>query len=104
MLHRARVASLLGVKHIVGIPAKHLPCGLQKNAFWCGQDALKREAGIVNPVLAAHKISTHQRTIYPRKHMVMHQVDLAENRAHLPNFRDESRWKCGERDIALFEV
>ncbi len=36
--------------------------------------------------------------------MIVHGVDFAEGRPHLPNLAHKSRWQRGKRNVALFQV
>ena len=65
---------------------------------------LKRNSGIVNPILTAHQILSDQRTIHPGQHVIVQRIYLTKSGAHLARFGNKSRRQSGEGDEALFQV
>src|SRR6266700_4792463 len=104
MFHCAYVAPLLGRKNVVGVAAKTLPGGFEKNAFRRRQDPLQREASIVNSVFTANEVGSNQWAVHPRQHVIVQRVDLAERRSHLANFGHEARGQRSESYVALLEI
>src|SRR5262245_57484452 len=107
MRDRAQITLVVRLKDqfvaFTGVAAKDLSSGRQKNAFRKGDDALDRDSGVVNAVLAANQVLRDQRTVYPWQDMVVHRVHFAERRSHLAHLGDEALRERREGDIAFLE-
>ena len=101
--HVCQVATLGGSEEIPRLPAVHLGRGLQEQDRIDDQ-AREREPGVVDAVLAAHQVLGHERAVGPGHHVVVHLVDLAERRPHLPDLQQQVGGQRRERDEALLHA
>ena len=104
MCHSTYIASIRRREHVGRVAAKHLPRSFKEDALGSRQNALHREPGVINAVLAADQVRTHQRTIHPGQHVIVHHVDLTKCGSHLADFRHESSRQCREGNVAFLEI
>src|SRR5207249_8889637 len=69
-----------------------------------GQNALKVNANVINPILAANQIAGYYGTIHPGKHVIVHQIDLAKRSPHFSDLSHQSSRERGKGDVPLFEI
>src|SRR6266496_1657117 len=99
MRHGADIAAVFSMKDVASIAAKYLARSLQENSLRRRQDALDRDSGVVDAILASHQVGADQRPVDPRKHVVVHGVDLTKCRPHLAHLRNDAPWKSRKRDV-----
>src|SRR5215471_1637107 len=103
MGYGALVAAIRGRKHIRRVSTEKLSGRFQEDSLRRGKDALDREARVINSIYASDEIGSHQWTINPRQHVIVHHVDLTKSRPHLAHFRDKPGRKRREGDVALLD-
>src|SRR5260370_11001782 len=87
-----------------GVAAKGLPRRFQEDPLGRGEDARDGKAGVINAIFAAQQIVGHHGTIGPLQRVVVNRIHLAEGRAHLADFGDESARQRRKCEVALFHV
>ena len=64
-----------------------------------------RDAGVREPLLAAHQVLRHERPIRPGQHVVVHACStLPKAASHLPDLQQEAAGQRGEGDEALLDL
>src|ERR1700746_511076 len=108
MSNRTYITSLPGLEDRLQTSARiateQLSGCLQKNPLRRRNDALDRNTGIVNSILAGDKIGADERTINPGQHVIMKGIDLAEGGTHLAYFGNKAFRQGGKCDVALFQI
>ena len=104
MIDRAHIISPDGMKHIVGVTAKHLPRHIHEKPLGRGKNVLNRKARVVDAIFPAHQVGVDQRTIDPRQHVVVHRIHLAESRPHFPYLCHKTLGDRRERDVTLLHI
>ena len=85
----AQITALARAKQVARVAAKHLTGGFEEKPR-VRHEPRHRESGIVDAVFAADQVVHDERPIGPGKHVIVERVDLAERRAHLPDFGQQS--------------
>ena len=63
-----------------------------------------RKAGVADAVFAAYQVVDHERTVGPGQNVIVERVHLAERRAHLANFCQQSSRQRRERDKPFLDI
>src|SRR5947209_3377276 len=104
MADYAQVILVRGPEYIARVAPETLPGELHKPVLRDGNDVLHRNAGIINAILSAHQVPCNQRTVYPRQHVVVQRIYLAEGRAHLSRPGHKTFRQRREGNKTFFQV
>src|SRR5690349_25032574 len=86
------------------VAAEKLSYRLHKDALGCRQNALHRDAGVVETIFATDQIVVHERAIDPGQHVVVHRVYLPKGASEFTHLGHKPGWQRRQCYVSLLQI